>query len=154
MSLRIIAPAAPGEVRARAADSSTPVDHYMERLVKLVPAESIAAYPLLHSLAVDQGNWAIFLVSWVLLVVSIILRWHATSVEGQGAQTTAVIIAAVSFFIWVYVMGGDFGLVALLQKMELLDPGSDFVSEVNFLAVMALVIWTILVPVFYKGDSS
>lgn len=149
MSLRIHSPSASTEERAVALGANNSTDHYMERLVKLVPAESIAAYPLLSSLAEAQGQWAIILVAWTLLGVSIVLRWHATTAGVKGPQQKAVAIAAVSFVIWVYVMGGTFGLTAMLG-----DLGEQFQSAKEFLAILALVIWTILIPVFYQGDSN
>ena len=148
MSLRIHSPTASTEERATALGASNSTDHYMERLVKLVPAESIAAYPLLASLAEAQGQWAIILVAGTLLGVSVVLRWHATTAGVKGPQQKAVAISAVSFVIWVYVMGGSFGLTAMLG-----DLGEQFQSAKEFLAILALVIWTILIPVFYQGDA-
>lgn len=154
MSLRIMSPAAPETARALAAESSTTVDHYMDRLVKLVPAEAIAAYPLLATLASEEGAWALILVSWLLLAMSIILRRHATASGDSGPQRTAVIVAAVSFIIWVYVMDGTFGISFLLNSIGLDSIGDVLLSAKNFLSVVFLLIWTMLVPVFYQGDTN
>lgn len=153
MSLRIISPNAPAEAYAAAEDASNNVDHYMERLVKLVPGESIAAFPLLHQLAEGQGAWASILVAWLLLAVSFILRWHATTAGERGTQWIAVTVACVSFVIWVYVMGGQFGVSEIIAGIGLGEFAATLASAKDFLAVVALVIWTILVPVFYTGDS-
>jgi hypothetical protein len=154
MSLRIMSPAAPETARALAAESSTTVDQYMDRLVKLVPAEAIAAYPLLAKLASEEGAWALILVSWLLLAMSIILRRHATASGDSGPQRTAVIVAAVSFIIWVYVMNGTFGITLLINSIGLDSIGAALLSAKSFLSVVLLVIWTMLVPVFYQGDTN
>ena len=157
MSLRIIAPTTPGNVGVLAGESGSEagstVDQYMDRLVKLMPAETIAAYPLLSTLATEEGTWAMILVSWLLLVMSIVLRWHATASGNSGPQRVAVIVAAVSFIIWVYVMDGTFGVTLLLQSIGLESIAAGLFSAKHFLAVVLLVTWTMVVPVFYKGDA-
>lgn len=152
MSLRILAPQAGTEVRSQVAETSTLVDSYMERLVKLVPAEAVAAYPLIKPLAVSVGDWAVWFLSWVLLGVVVVLRWQTTSVAGRGPQRTAVVIACVSFVIWVYVLKGDFGLSSAVQTFV---PVADtkIADTTEFLSTLALVIWTIVIPVFYRGDT-
>jgi hypothetical protein len=159
MSLRIVAPSAvatafaAGDTEA-GARADTRLDSYMERLVKLVPVESISAYPLLSSYAGDQGLWAEVLVSWLLLLVSGILRWKATQGSTGDAQITAIMVALVSFIIWVGVMDGHFGVSSFLSWAGYTGLAGMFESSKEFLMVIALVIWTILVPVFYKGDPA
>ena len=152
MSLRIIAPSSPESTHTTAVESSSSVDQYMDRLVKLVPAEAIAAYPLLATLALKEGTWAMILVSWLLLAMSIVLRWHATASGDSGPQQIAVITAAVSFIIWVYVMDGTFGIALTLKSFGLDSIADALLSAKHFLSVVMLVIWTMLVPVFYTGD--
>jgi predicted neutral ceramidase superfamily lipid hydrolase len=80
----------------------------MERLVKLVPAEAVAVYPLLFSEAnglADPVNraHAVALVSWIILAIVIVLRCQATAATDRGPQLFAVAISAISYIIWVYV---------------------------------------------------
>lgn len=67
----------------------------------------------------------------------------------------AVAVAAISFVIWVYVMKGDFGFYELGLKLiggvEAPAPEKLELAK-QFLSSLALVVWTLLVPVFYKGD--
>ncbi len=157
MSLRVISPQADKGARVHAAEASSVVDSYMERLVKLVPAEAIAAYPLLEPLAETAGNWAVPVLSWVLLGVVGVLRWHATSTPQSGPQWTAVVIACVSFVIWVYVMDGHFGVYSFFALFYTDGDGAfreSIEAGKSFLSTLALVVWTLLVPVFYKGDSA
>lgn len=157
MSLRIVttSPATRGQALMGVPAAATPpaLDSYLERLVKLVPAESICAYPLLSGYAGAQGLWAEVLVSWVLLVVSGVLRWHATKGGTGQPQWPALAVALVSFVIWVGVMGGHFGITALIGWLGLGSLAEALAAASEFLTVLALVIWTILIPVFYQGDG-
>lgn len=128
-----------------------------ERLVKLVPAEAVSAYPLLKPLADNVDKWAVWVLSWVLLLVVIVLRRYATATPQKGPQRAAVAVAAISFVIWVYVMKGDFGFYELGLKLiggvEAPAPEKLELAK-QFLSSLALVVWTLLVPVFYKGEAT
>lgn len=172
MSLRVRAPLPPGDVR-RGGPGMPPMDDgYMSRLVKLVPAEAVGPFPFLmdyaSKLAPTDGSprFSIYFVAWVLLIIVIVLRIKTTSEPGQGPQWGAVLIAAVAFFIWVHVMQGDFGFELLLNKMTA-GAGADGISRTsgvvsssadtqqlkNFIANVALMAWTTLAPVVYRGED-
>jgi hypothetical protein len=147
-------------------------DGYMSRLVKLVPAEAIGPFPFLMDYArqvpLPEGSprYAIYAVAWILLLIVVVLRARATSEPGRGAQWGAVLVAAVAFFIWVHVMGGDFGF-ELLFKNTASGVGADGISRAtaavstpaggqelkNFIANIALMAWTTLAPVIYRGED-
>lgn len=168
MSLRVHARSRDGA--ATRGYSGGEADPYMSRLVKLVPAEAVGVYPLLLNQATANfgpKHWTTFLVAWVALMVVIIVRYATTRVPGKGAQWGAVMIAAIAFVIWVYVMRGDFGLEPLLaQQTAAAPPGAvtrtpeaaaaiaqGFEKTSQFIANMALVFWTMVVPAVYKGDQ-
>jgi len=110
---------------------------YIERVVKLVPAEFVALY---LAVEVILGNSLIASTVWAItcLVLVVVVRAAATSDPAAqlGPQWIAVAIAAVAFVIWVYAMRGPFA--ANLGVV----PG---------LGSLALVLWTFLVPVLYRG---
>ena len=161
MSLRVYAPTT---LRTRGdADSSALAGSYMERLVKLVPTEAVAVYPLLFSEAsglADPINRAraVALVSWIILAIVIVLRCQATAAPDRGPQWFAVVISVISYVIWVYVFGGQFGVEGWLHlwlgqssgPTGLLDP--DLAKFKSLIGSLALVCWTLVVPVVYKGD--
>src|SRR5262245_56614633 len=97
-------------------------DTYMTRMTKIVPAEAITSYPLfLNTIPTGAGGtrpWIpVLVVAAVVLVVVVVLRWSATKGPDGKAQSPAVILSAISFVIWVFVMGTqtDFtGLCVLL----------------------------------------
>lgn len=145
-------------------------DAYMSRLVKLVPAEVITIYPVVMQQAKsvtpfpDSPRWGVYLAAWVLLAIVIILRFVATREPGKGAQWGAILIAAVSFFIWVHVMDGDFGFERLLHNMvagggtDALTRGPSSIPDPaglkQFVSNLSLTAWTLLAPVVYKGDDN
>jgi hypothetical protein len=162
MSLRVYAPSS---IRMRGdGDASALTGSYMERLVKLVPAEAVAVYPLLFSEAnglADPVNRAraVALVSWIIFAIVIVLRCQATAAPDRGPQVLAVAISAISYVIWVYVFGGQFGVEGWLHvwlqpssgTTALLDP--DLAKFKSLIGSLALVCWTLVVPVVYKGDQ-
>ena len=172
MSLRVRSPLPTGDVRRCRGD--VPEDPYMNRLVKLVPAEAIGPFPFLMDSAqrltpADGGpRWAVYFVAWILLVAVIVIRLRATSEPGRGPQWGAVLVAAVAFFIWVHVMQGDFGFELALQKMLAAPSGPDGVTRSafgttavpnpgdlkNFVSNVALMAWTTVAPAVYRGEEN
>ncbi len=180
MSLRVRAPLPPGEVRRSAGGAPMPAmdDGYMSRLVKLVPAEAIGPFPFLMDYArqvqtqMPEGSprWSLYFVAWALLIVVIVLRARATMAPelNQGPQWGSVLIAGVAFFIWVHVMGGDFGLEMLANQITAAGVGPDGVTRSPgamqqpaagmaelkaFMANVSLMLWTTLAPVVYRGED-
>ena len=176
MSLRVRGPLGDGEVRRGPGGAPMPQvdDGYMSRLVKLVPAEAVGPFPFLMDYAqkvpMPEGSprYAIYFVAWVLLMIVVVLRARATYEPGRGPQWGAVLIAAVAFFIWVHVMGGDFGFERLFERVASAGagPGNDGITRTtgaavaaggqdlkNFVANVGLMAWTTLAPVVYRGDD-
>jgi hypothetical protein len=151
MTLRVGAHGSTRDIRF-ANDEGSKTNAYFERLVKLVPMEVIGAYPLLIQGAASAGAYAPAITSWILLALVILVRAKATATLGQGPQWPAVAIAAVSFVIWVHVVGGDFGLRLLLDQLGVAIEGRE--TAIAFYRNLALVVWTIVVPLFYKGDET
>lgn len=169
MSLRVRAPLPPGDVRRSRGEVME--DPYMSRMVKLVPVEAVGPFPFLmqsaEALSVNAGNrYAVYFVAWVLLLIVIVVRWQATSEPGKGAQWGAVLIAAVSFVIWVYVMKGDFGFEEVLKLGRGASSGPEGVTRSAFgdaagsaeqtkafISNVSLMAWSTLAPIVYKGEE-
>lgn len=126
-------------------------DTYMSRMSKLVPGEALAAYPLFLNTVPRVENsrpWqAVLMVTVVVLIVVVVLRWSATkSVEGK-AQWPAVILSAVSFLIWVAVMGPDLGFTGLsVMSLAVLGVPPELPSALTLFA------WTAIAPAIYTGE--
>lgn len=110
------------------------IDSWLERLVKLVPAEVVAVYLAGRPLAEGKaaGIWPL-----VCLGLVIVIRAFGT-MDKRGPQWASVAVSAVSFVLWVYAMGGHFLTYSL---------------DVN-IASLAVLVWTTLVPVFWKGEPA
>ena len=110
------------------------IDSWLERLVKLVPAEVVAVYLAGRPLAEGRaaGIWPL-----VCLGLVIVVRAFGT-MDKRGPQWASVAVSAVSFVLWVYAMGGHF---------------LNYSLDVN-IASLAVLVWTTLVPVFWKGEPA
>lgn len=109
-----------------------PEDPWLARLVKLVPAEIVAVYLAGRPLAQEHyaGGWPV-----ACLALLVIVRAWGTS-DRRGPQWISVAVSAVSFVLWVYAMGGHF---------------LTYNVDVN-LASLAVLVWTTLVPVLWRGE--
>ncbi len=110
-------------------------DHWMARLTKLIPGEVLAVYLAGKSYAHNWiGTWAA-----VCLVLVIVVRAWGTKDPGRSPQWAGVGFSTISFVIWIYAMGDR------LLAWQAPDPG---------IASAAVLVWTVLVPILYRGDIS
>jgi len=116
--------------------ASADLGPWMERLIKLVPSEVVALYLAGRAYATNwEGLWAP-----ICLAVLLVIRVMGTKPPGptlKGVQWWAVAISSISFVIWVYAMGGHF------LDWVITDPG---------IPSAAVLIWTVVIPILYKGD--
>jgi hypothetical protein len=126
------------------ADETTPpkdtLESYMERLVKLVPAEVMTIYLLGTGIIGPDIAWG--LAAWAAVCLGLVIftraRLTRDKAAGEHPQWAAVAISAVSFVLWIYnLAGGPFQALGL---------------DVRGLGQLAVLVWTYLVPFFYKGD--
>lgn len=111
-----------------------PIDPWLARAVKLVPAEVVAVYLAGRPLAQESyaGVWPL-----VCLALVVIVRAWGTA-DRRGPQWVSVAVSTVSFVLWVYAMGGYFLAYHL---------------DVN-IASLAVLVWTTLVPVLWRGEPA
>jgi hypothetical protein len=111
-------------------------DPYMLRLVKLVPAEIVSLYLSYKDQAAEWiGGWAV-----VCLVLLLISRTIGTKGDGKPIQIGSILIAVVSYVLWIYATGGHF------PRMEV---SADWPKGIVSVAVG---VWTWAIPRFYHGD--
>lgn len=114
---------------------------YLDRLVRLIPAEVVGLY--LIGIGFIPAGLPAALAGWTLVCVGLVVlaRAYATAdpAKGLGPQWVAVIVATVSFVLWVYSMGGAFEAYGLFYP---------------WLGSLAILVWTFVVPYFYKGDAT
>lgn len=135
---------------AKSKTAQDPAKAYLERLIKLVPAEVVALYlagtaaikatfPHPENPPVFTLEEQYFWLGWTAfcLVAVVVVRAWATSSKPDGIapEWRAVTIAAVSFVIWVYSLGDVFVPIGWWKPL---------------LATLAVLGWTFAVPLFYR----
>ena len=115
------------------AGAQDPGDVYMERLVKLVPSEVIGIFLAGKGYAEAWlGVWSV-----ICLVLVLISRIWGTREPGKPIQWIGALVSFFSFAIWIYAIGAN------ILNFQLPDKG---------IAYIAVLVWTFVVPYFYKGD--
>ena len=124
---------APFRIRKEGAGSGGGSDIYMERLVKLIPSEVIGIF------LAGKGYADTWLGIWSVICLALVLvsRIWGTHESGKSIQWLGVGVSFVSFAIWIYAIG------ATILNFRLPDQG---------IAYIAILVWTFIVPYFYKGN--
>jgi hypothetical protein len=122
-------------------------DGWASRVAKLIPAEALGLYGTATGMIAGNANIdptvALAGVTVVCCVVTVMVRLKATRdpAEGRGPQVAAIVIALVSFLLW---------LAALGATGEGVSPFSG-APGIAYAPLVAL-LWGTLVPYFYKGE--
>ena len=112
-------------------------DDYLDRLMKLIPADTVALYLSLDGVIRSglAGDPSLRTWLWVLLVVVAagnILYWRKTGVTHVGQY----IVLTVAFVVWVFTIGGPF---------------HDLPWYKPFMGSVLLGLFTFFAPFLYKG---
>jgi hypothetical protein len=131
------------DVGVKAVVPTTPKDDfnsYLDRLMKMIPAEVIALYLVGSSLIPKEQSIGLVVWSVVCLIGVILLRAYGTadSTENKPTDWTHTIISAVAFVIWIYSLGGPFEAYKL---------------QIPWIGSLAILAYTFFVPIFYKGPK-
>ncbi len=91
--------------------SSEKEDDYVTKVIKYIPAEIVAAFVTVDGVlrsvqAIPKFvGWMVFL---VLLVLTPLYVWRVTSDPAKPPATGQIVVATISFFLWVFALGGPF----------------------------------------------
>jgi hypothetical protein len=127
-------------VKAVAVERVENLNFYLDRLLKMIPAEVVSLY-LVGSGLIPEGQTIVLTIWAVVCLIGVVaLRAYGTTdpTENKPPDWTHVAISCVAFVIWVYSLGGPFEAQGLA------------VPYVGSLLVLA---WTFFVPMFYKGPA-
>ena len=120
---------------------TTPMQDYMERLVKLIPAEVVGLYLVGIGIIPTGSEIATAVWAIVCLFLVVLVRAYATGDKAADPKVTpqwsAVLVSSISFVIWVYNIQGPFQVYHL---------------AVPYVGSLSVLLWTFVVPYFYKGD--
>ena len=91
---------------AKGADSSVRLDGYLDRLLKMIPAEIVGAYLALSGIlrsneSADPVWW------WLIAVLGLALTPAYLRMRGVRA-VVHLVLAGAAFVVWVYALGGPF----------------------------------------------
>jgi hypothetical protein len=113
---------------------------YVQRLIKLIPAEVVGLYLCGNGFIPNEYHIAHILWSCVCLVAVLVVRvWGTSDPEyGQGPQWLGVLISSLAFVIWLYTIGGPFALYGI---------------QIPWLGSLLVLSFTFFVPYFYKGSA-
>lgn len=117
-----------------------PGDTWATRLAKLIPGEALALYGAGQTIVPDDQPDGLWILAAGCLVLIGILRWKGTQLPHSRPQLTAVLIAMVSFGLW----------IAALQP----PAGPIDLGDQAWLAALGALLWATIIPLIYKGDSN
>lgn len=114
------------------------VDVYLEKLLKLIPAESVAVYMTLDGVlrsAVEGDQLRI----WLWIVFAVVLVGNVFYLRRTNVKAPLqYVIMELAFVVWVISLGGPFSLYEWYQP---------------FIGSITLVLFTFVVAPFYKGTG-
>jgi hypothetical protein len=116
-------------------------DAYMERLIKLIPGETVAMYLFLQGviqsgLSDQEGQLKI----WLWVIIGILAAGNLFYLKNQQGVTdaTQLSILTIAFFVWILSIGGPFVYFSWYQP---------------FMGSVILGLFTFLVPMVYTGKA-
>jgi len=120
------------ELEKQAETLSPRVDDYTNRLLKYIPAESVALYLTLQGIILSGAN-ASRSIAWLWVVLSIgiigtpLYLWRITKVS----KAVQLAVSTAAFIVWVFALGGAFSSLSWYEP---------------FIGSLALVIFTFFAP--------
>lgn len=121
--------------------ASEPVaSQYAKRLLKLVPAESLAFYLAGSALVPASADLVASIWFGIGILATIVVRLGLTQdrEHGKGPQYGAVTLSTVSFAIWAYSMARP--------------PFREVYEAAPYVSSLIVLTWTFFVPYVYRGD--
>ncbi len=136
MSRQVIKPTS-----SRNLDGGGNGDAYMERLLKLIPGETVAMYLFLQGvinsgLSGDVSQLKIWL--WAIIVILAVGNIFYLRQQQKVTDPPQIIILTIAFFIWIMSIGGPFVYFNWYQP---------------FMGSVILGLFTFFVPLVYTGPS-
>lgn len=95
----------------RSTPSAPEPDDYFSKVVKYIPAEIVAGFVTLNGILLGDATipqtvyWLVFV---GLLALTPIYTWRVTRAANFPVAYSQIIVATVSFAIWVFALGGPF----------------------------------------------
>jgi hypothetical protein len=142
-------------IEAKEPETGTELKKYTDRLVRLVPAEIVGLYlagrtaitgkfppnttPDPNAILSEPAAWIVWSLVCLVLVVGVRTWMTSDASRNVPPEKWTVIIATVSFVIWVYSFGDVFRIVFHVWD--------------SLLATFLVLAWTFIVPAVYGRDA-
>lgn len=110
---------------------------YLSKLLKLIPSEVVAAYLAIVGMIPDTYQNTKLLLTIVSLILLAIIPFYLVKLHNIQ-RVSQIIFVMCSFIIWVYSLGGPFKEFGIYEA---------------FIGSIILILWTLLIPLFYKRQT-
>jgi hypothetical protein len=129
-------------LRGQSATAMPSQERYDEKLLKLIPAETVAVYlslqgVLMSAMAAPAQAQRLNIWLWIIFVVMFMLNWLYLREFQRVTDPKQQAILAAAFVVWVFTMGGPF------RSLSFYEP---------FMGSLALTLYTFVVPLLYRGQ--
>ena len=87
------------------------IDDYTTKLIKYIPADIVAAFVVLDGIlrsAAQVPTEVYWIVFFVLLILTPLYIWRVTTEPNKPPAIAQILISTISFFVWVFALGGPF----------------------------------------------
>lgn len=121
-----------------ASPADAPSD-FKDRLVKLIPSEIVTAYITLQGMITANGNNQVLFIGIAIMSLLALTPFYLSKISKVN-KVGQIIFTTLAFLVWVMASGG----------FHILFPSSQ-VFENDFLGSMILLIYTLFIPLVYKG---
>jgi hypothetical protein len=118
--------------------SPSEVNNYKDRLLKLIPSEIIAAYITLHGLIMGIDSIHKLQLMWITVLLLFVLTPFYLYKVSMVTKKGQLFISSIGFLVWVFTTNPP------------IDKVWDDIPSV-FLGSMVFILYTLFVPLFYKG---
>jgi lysylphosphatidylglycerol synthetase-like protein (DUF2156 family) len=114
-------------------------DNYRERLLKLIPSEMIVAWIVLQGLIMAHRDNTRLLIA-IAFICLLAMTPLYLRVVCRVRKEKQIVLTTAAFVIWVMALGG---FHIIYPKLAIFDD--------NFLGALALLGYTLITPMFYRG---
>ena len=96
------------------------VDNYINRVVKLIPAELVGLFLTLENILKSSSETTL-LIHWLVFIIILILTplysFKITKLDGFNTATKQIIFTSVAFIIWAFSIGGPFAYYSFYRSL-------------------------------------
>ena len=129
-------------------------DNYAERLLKMIPAESVALFITLEGIISQSPDSKLFgILTWSVFGICLLFTPLYLRSIGGVKKISQILITMIAFVIWALTIG-DSLQTAIGACLGIDEEGmKQFERDYSLITTLLLPIFTAFVPLFYKPKS-